>query len=156
MLLDLRLSARAVASCWPTIIVTPRTRHIHPTLHTTLAATKQLSSRKRPAFAGFFIADTKGISVRLSLDRSVYSLEAVQKAAYRFIDRLTILISQSEEIIFCEIDVIVGQDNYFEPILADFKRELLDQQLRLKIKNETTDVRNLILSYAFSRSGLQG
>jgi His-Xaa-Ser system protein HxsD len=94
--------------------------------------------------------------VRLDLDQSVYSLEAVQKAAYRFIDRLTILISQSEGIITCDIDLIVGCDALLDPVLADFKRELLDQQLRVQIKKETTDVRNLILSYAFSRSGLQG
>jgi His-Xaa-Ser system protein HxsD len=94
--------------------------------------------------------------VRLDLDQSVYSLEAVQKAAYRFIDRLTVLISQSEAVITCDIEVIVGRDDLLESLVADFKRELLDQQLRVKIKDETTDVRNLILSYAFSRSGLQG
>lgn len=94
--------------------------------------------------------------MRLDLDQSVYSLEAVQKAAYRFIDRLTVLICQSEGVITCDIDVIVGRNNLIEPVLADFKRELLDQQLRVQIKNETTDVRNLILSYAFSKSGLQG
>lgn len=94
--------------------------------------------------------------MRLDLDRSVYSLEAVQKAAYRFIDRLTVLISQSEAAITCDIDVIVGRDDLLESLVADFKRELLDQQLRVQIKNETTDVRNLILSHAFSQSGLQG
>lgn len=94
--------------------------------------------------------------MRLDLDQSVYSLEAVQKAAYRFIDRLTVLISQSEKVITCDIDVIAGRKDLLEPVLADFKRELLDQQLRVQIKNETTDVRNLILSYAFSKSGLQG
>lgn len=94
--------------------------------------------------------------MRLDLDRSVYSLEAVQKAAYRFIDRLTVLISQSEDVITCDIDVIVGMDDFLESLVSDFKREILDQQLRVQIKNETTDVRNLILSYAFSRSGLQG
>lgn len=94
--------------------------------------------------------------MRLEIDQSVYSLEAVQKAAYRFIDRLTVLISQSEKVILCDINVIAGRDDLLEPLLADFKRELLDQQLRVQIKNETKDVRNLILSYAFSRSGLQG
>lgn len=94
--------------------------------------------------------------MRLDLDRSVYSLEAVQKAAYRFIDRLTVLISQSEAVITCDIDVIEGRYDLLESLVADFKRELLDQQLRVQIKKETTDVRNLILSYAFSRSGLQG
>lgn len=91
----------------------------------------------------------------LELDSSVYPLEAVQKAAYRFIDRLTVLISQDQNQVICEIDLIAGLKLQLDVVLADFKRELLDQQLRLKIKNETADVRNLILAYAFSRSGLQ-
>jgi His-Xaa-Ser system protein HxsD len=41
-------------------------------------------------------------------------------------------------------------------MVANFKRELLDQQLRLQIKKETEPARNLILAYAFSRTGLQG
>lgn len=95
------------------------------------------------------------MSNRLVLDKSVYSLEATQKAAYRFIDRLTILISQSDKEIFCEVESVVGLNKPYEEVLAGFKQELLDQQLRLQIKVETESVRNLILSLAFSRSGLQ-
>jgi len=80
----------------------------------------------------------------------------VQKAAYRFIDRLTVLISERDGgPIVCEIEPIAGGTTLFDILLADFKRELLDQQLRSKIKAETEPVRNLILAYAFSRSGLQ-
>lgn len=95
------------------------------------------------------------MTTQLELDVSVYRLEAVQKAAYRFIDRLTVLISQQPEKIICDIDVVMGTKASFEVIFADFKRELLDQQLRLQIKEETEPARNLILAYAFSRSGLQ-
>jgi His-Xaa-Ser system protein HxsD len=92
----------------------------------------------------------------LELDRHAYGLEAVQKASYRFIDRLTVLISESERgTIVCEIDPVAGGTVAFDVVLSDFKRELLDQQLRSKIKAETEPVRNLILAYAFSRSGLQ-
>lgn len=91
----------------------------------------------------------------LELDASVYSIEAVQKAAYRFIDRLTILISQDGGKVACHIEPVVGLKMALDEVLADFKRELLDQQLRLQIKTETSDVRNLILAFAFSRSGLQ-
>jgi His-Xaa-Ser system protein HxsD len=90
------------------------------------------------------------------LDSSIYSLEAVQKAAYRFIDRLTILISKDSGNFICEVKVVLGIEVPLELIVDDFKREMIDQQLRLKIKEETTDIRNLILSYAFSRTGLQG
>ena len=93
---------------------------------------------------------------RLALDQSVYSLEAVQKAAYRFIDRLTILISRADTEILCEITATECLSKPFDETVADFKRELLDQQLRFQIKAETEPVRNLILALAFSRSGLQG
>ncbi|WP_092316079.1 His-Xaa-Ser system protein HxsD [Cupriavidus alkaliphilus] len=95
------------------------------------------------------------MTTRLELDAAVYSLEAVQKAAYRFIDRLTILISQGQGIVICELDLVVGTQMPIGDVLADFKRELLDQQLRLQIKRETEPARNLILAYAFSRTGLQ-
>lgn len=95
------------------------------------------------------------MTTRLELDAAVYSLEAVQKAAYRFIDRLTVLISQDQGTVVCEVDLVKGVQTPLEDVLANFKRELLDQQLRLQIKRETEPTRNLILAYAFSRTGLQ-
>ena len=96
------------------------------------------------------------MTTRLELDPAIYRLEAVQKAAYRFIDRLTVLISQSEGKLVCEIDPVKSGTNALDDILGNFKRELLDQQLRLQIKEETESSRNLILAYAFSRTELQG
>ncbi len=95
------------------------------------------------------------MSHTVTLDKSVYPLEAVEKAAYRFIDRLTIVISQSESQIMCDVSDLTGNHTSVETVIADFKRELLDQKLRHQIKQETEPVRNLILSLAFSRSGLQ-
>jgi len=95
------------------------------------------------------------MTTHLELDPGVYELEAVQKAAYRFIDRLTVLISRDGDKLVCQIDPVKPTSSV-DPLLQDFKRELLDQQLRLRIKTETEPVRNLILAYAFSRTGLQG
>jgi His-Xaa-Ser system protein HxsD len=95
------------------------------------------------------------MTIRLPLDRSAYSLEAAQKAAYRFIDRLTVVLSQDDTHVLCDIDAIPRFQSQLDRVLADFKRELLDQQLRCQIKAETEGVRNLIMAYAFSRSGLQ-
>jgi His-Xaa-Ser system protein HxsD len=93
--------------------------------------------------------------MKLSLDKLAYSLEAVQKAAYRFIDRLTIVITTDEKQVICDIEPINEFQEGLGVIIDDFKRELLDQELRLKIKNETEQVRNLILAYAFSKTSLQ-
>lgn len=96
------------------------------------------------------------MSHSVTLDKSVYPLEAVEKAAYRFIDRLTIVISQTDSEIVCEVSDLAGSSELDVAIVADFKREVLDQKLRKQIKDETEAARNLILAYAFSRSGLQG
>lgn len=80
----------------------------------------------------------------------------MQKAAYRFIDRLTVLITPQGLQIHCDIEPMANLAKPLDDVLADFTRELVDQELRLKIKAETEPVRNLILALAFSRSGLQG
>ena len=95
-----------------------------------------------------------GINMHLELDENSYCLEAVQKSAYRFIDKLTILISTRDDTIICDIEMNDGSE-INQKILNAFKRELLDQQLRLTIKKETEHQRNLILAYAFSKTGLQ-
>jgi His-Xaa-Ser system protein HxsD len=90
--------------------------------------------------------------MQLELDADVYALEAVQKAGYRFINRLTVVVSKRPGTIVCEIDGLDGRAAPSEATIADFKRELLDQQLRVQIKAETESVRNLILAYTFSES----
>lgn len=92
----------------------------------------------------------------LTLDESVYSLEAVQKAAYRFVDRCAVLIDRNGGCITCKITIDQRLADTSDAVVADFQKELIDQQLRLQIKVETADVRNLILALAFSKTGLQG
>ncbi len=91
----------------------------------------------------------------LQLDSSVYLIEAVEKAAYRFIDRIAVVISKADGHISLAITVDDKHAANAEKILADFKKELLDQNLRVKIKAETEPMRNLILAYTFSKTGLQ-
>jgi His-Xaa-Ser system protein HxsD len=137
------------------------------TPRTTLAPLEKPANRqpldrqglKKPEnyISGFFLQFclTSKHMTELVLDSSVYGLEAVQKAAYRFIDRLTVVISQSPGKIECHINPIEGRKIPLEKTIEDFKRELLDQQLRVQIKEETEPVRNLILALAFSKTGLQ-
>jgi His-Xaa-Ser system protein HxsD len=90
---------------------------------------------------------------KLSFDRAGYSLDAIQRAAYRFSDRLSCDISDGAETI--EVSLHIA-DNVEEPeaVLADFRNEVLDQVLRERIRAETGDVRNLVLALAFSKTGL--
>lgn len=112
---------------------------------------KQTPLFNSKVFASFFNL----METQIQLDASVYSLEAIEKAAYRFIDRFAAVISIEGNYVVLNLSFDSNYASMSENILADFKKELLDQNLRLKIKKETEAIRNLILSYAFSKSGLQ-
>ena len=93
--------------------------------------------------------------VKLTFDERLYSIEAVQKAAYRFIHLFALDMSLSDGSILC---VLTPNQEHspegLEHSINEFKKEVLDQHLRLKIKTETEAVRNLVLGIAFSNSGL--
>ena len=98
---------------------------------------------------------TSGSTI-ITFDKQVYSIDAVQVAAYRLMNVLTVDISVRNEIIQCVIEpASVVSDDKLRTIIQDFRKEVLDHQLRLKLKEETESVRNLILGLAFSRTGLQ-
>ncbi|HWA54284.1 MAG TPA: His-Xaa-Ser system protein HxsD [Solirubrobacterales bacterium] len=90
---------------------------------------------------------------KLSFDRAGYSLDAVQRAAYRFSDRLSCDISEGAKAIEVNVRVADGTERP-EAVLDDFRNEALDQVLRERIRAETSDVRNLVLALAFSKTGL--
>lgn len=94
-------------------------------------------------------------SVLLVFDERLFSIEAVQKAAYRFIHLYTLDMSLSDGNINCTLtpsQELSAEGN--EHYISEFKKEVLDQHLRIKIKTETEAVRNLVLGIAFSNSGL--
>ena len=88
--------------------------------------------------------------------KSVYDLETIKKAAYRFIDRFASEFRSEDETIVCTIifsnDISVDE---IDKIVTDFKKEVLDQDLRKLVASETSAVRNAILALAFSRTDLQ-
>jgi His-Xaa-Ser system protein HxsD len=91
------------------------------------------------------------------LDRSVYSLDAVKKAAYRFSDRFAADISVTSDQIICDLtyppDLSEGEQ---ASCAADFRKEVLDQDLREGIAKETEAMRNAILAVAFSPVSARG
>lgn len=89
----------------------------------------------------------------MSFDRAGHSVDAIQRAAYRFSDRLSCEIAATEGSVEVRAAVLdEGADA--DLLVADFRNEVLDQVLRERIRAETGDVRNLILAVAFSRTGL--
>lgn len=87
----------------------------------------------------------------------LYQIEAVKRAAYRFSDRVVVEIDAAGDGIRCSFKPLApmsGED--LERLQHDFAIEALDQDLRASIAHETEQFRNLILSIAFSKTGLQG
>jgi His-Xaa-Ser system protein HxsD len=96
-------------------------------------------------------------SASLLFSAQVHSLDAIKKAAYRFCNVVAVDIVPSESDIACHFTFLKPRAAYeCEQFIADFKIEVLDQGLREKISQETAPVRNAILAYAFSKTGLQG
>lgn len=92
----------------------------------------------------------------LKFDEQAYSIEAIQKAAYRHMNSMVVDISVCNGQIVCKIQPASNiSSEELDLLLQDFKKEVLDQQLRIKLKAETEPIRNLILGVAFSQTGLQ-
>lgn len=95
-------------------------------------------------------------SIRVTVDIGVYRLTAIKKAAYRFADRFTAVIGSPDQ-------QGVPLELIFRPATSaataseaarQFFEELLDQELREQIGDETRAVRSLIIAQAFSRTDL--
>jgi His-Xaa-Ser system protein HxsD len=85
-------------------------------------------------------------------DLGAQSLDAVQRAAYRLSDRASFEITVGEGSAEVLLTPTEGGDR--ARLEAELRNEVLDQVLRERIREETADVRNLILALAFSRTGL--
>ena len=97
---------------------------------------------------------TDSISIRL--DSKVYALDVVQRAAFRCSDLGYFEFSTVASAIVVAIIPKPGVMLEAEVARARFHNELLDQQLRKTIFDETKAERDLILAYAFSNTELLG
>lgn len=88
-------------------------------------------------------------------DGNVFSLNAVKKAAYRHLRAFTTDISVIDKQIQCVLTfpIPIGEKDRVQ-IENEFKKEVLDQDLREQLHVETAAVRNVILAHAFSKTGL--
>ncbi len=95
-------------------------------------------------------------AIDATIDTRVYRLTAIQKAAYRFADRFTAVLGSLEE---HQLPVrFVFRSGTDERAAVDaarlFFQELLDQELRELVGEETRAIRSLILAHAFSNTDL--
>ena len=95
--------------------------------------------------------------MQITFDEKLYNVEAIQKAAYRSLNVFTVDITITDGKINCLLKPnISASESGFAHGVEEFKKDVLDQQLRIKLKAETEPIRNLILGIAFSNTGLQG
>lgn len=97
-------------------------------------------------------------TIRTTIDLRIYRLSAVKKAAYRLAERLTASIASDDE---SSVAVtFTFKPGTTEPVAREavrlFAQELLDQDLRESVAEETEQLRTLILAQAFSKTDLIG
>ncbi len=84
------------------------------------------------------------------LDKTIYSVDAVLKASYKFTEILYFdTIQQEEQKIKVQVSLKDSTKDLDQSILC-FKNELVDQQLRSNLNIEFKDIRDVIVKRAFS------
>lgn len=90
-------------------------------------------------------------SIHLKLDVKLYSRDAILHTTYCFTHKSYINLQKYEEktalIVFSQ-----KNDNNcdLKLLVKEFLNELIDQQIRVDINNETKDIRKMIISEAFA------
>lgn len=88
---------------------------------------------------------------------AAHSLATIKKAAYRLSDRAAFDFRVEGDQVVVRLDLLSEMPRVeAEALTAEFRIEVLDQDLRHTVFEETSAVRNAVLAYAFSRTGLQG
>ena len=100
-------------------------------------------------------AEEESRQTLLRFDNRVFSLPAIKKAAYKYINSFTADINLEGDEIVCALTFTSPADEELSSrLIGDSKKEVLDQDLREQIKTETEPIRNLIFALAFSKTGI--
>ena len=93
--------------------------------------------------------------MQIELPAAGFSLEAAKRAAYELMARVDVSFSLDGETLTCELTP-VRPDIDMVSAERDFRRGVLDHELRISIEQQTEPLRTAILGLAFSNTGLQG
>ena len=95
-----------------------------------------------------------GNSVIVTLEKELFSVDAVNLATYKLSGQMSVEVKVARSTFECELSPLDGAE--LESLKVQFLREVNDQELRIRIAHQTENERNLILAFAFSRTGLDG
>ncbi len=94
-------------------------------------------------------------SNKLIFDERFYAVQVLQKAAYRSMNSLVVDIDVDGGQFICALSSNIDIDeSSFLSAVQEFKKDVLDYQLRHQLNTETQPIKNLILGLAFSKTGL--
>ena len=91
----------------------------------------------------------------VELPSAAYSIDVVKRASYALMHRITVSFDLIGDHIICRL-APAGAETDLALLERDFRREVLDQDLRVSIEARTEPIRSVVLGLAFSRTGLQG
>lgn len=123
-----------------------------------IARTHRARSKQNRIFRGFGVSEAQSGAtiVVVELPSSVFNIEAAKRAAYVMMRRATVVFEDMPSGVRCLISGLATPSEPMGILERDFRRELIDQELRLSIESKTQPMRDAILGLAFSRTGLQG
>ncbi|WP_442786240.1 His-Xaa-Ser system protein HxsD [Methylobacter sp. YRD-M1] len=98
---------------------------------------------------------TDVVSVDLSFDNNVFSIDTIKRALYRFADRCSFDIQSLDQQTKVTLHITSSLSRpAIDDLCARIRNEVLDQDLRDTLSRETANIRTLILANAFSNTGL--
>ena len=90
-------------------------------------------------------------ALRISLPLAVYGLPALFRACYRLTDRCFVYLSHPQDgLIETTLISKSGRATDTDQLAGDFLNDLVDQQLRVDVGEETRAIREMIVAQAFS------
>ena len=95
-------------------------------------------------------------TVIVEFPTAAFAADAITRAAYVVMRTTDVAIEQVEEVWRCRLAPVGDTRADEDEVAAAFRREVVDQNLRLKLEVQTEPLRTAILGLAFSRAGLQG
>jgi His-Xaa-Ser system protein HxsD len=98
------------------------------------------------------------MTCEVRFDLRVFAQDAIKKALYRFSDRITYSLSIEGHELACVISLRTDApaESVLDVVIEKLRVEVLDQDLRERLFEQTAPYRNAVLALAFSRTGLQG
>ena len=96
-------------------------------------------------------------SCEIRLSSEIFSWDVIKRAAYRLSGRCSFDFKSDGNEIICKL--VFPRPQPPEIVAATevaFRNEILDQDLRARIAEETAPIRNALLAFAFSKTGIQG